>query len=115
MALASSALIDELRRVRARDTETIALPRFGGGHCDVASALALAVWAKRRVSDASSGAASAGYGSMLTDGTTGEEWLEQRSRPGGRPDPDPSARRARGAQRPPAGWERGPSLKDMDF
>jgi hypothetical protein len=44
-------LIEELRRVRARDTETIMLPRFGGSHCDVASALALATWELRSVSD----------------------------------------------------------------
>ena len=36
-------LVEELRRVRARDTETIFLPRYGDSHCDAAAALALAV------------------------------------------------------------------------
>jgi hypothetical protein len=36
-------LVEELRRVRARDTETIFLPRYGDSHCDTAAALALAV------------------------------------------------------------------------
>lgn len=36
-------LIEDLRRVRARDNETIVLPRYAGGHCDAAAALALAV------------------------------------------------------------------------
>ena len=44
-------LVEELRRVRARDSETIVLPRFGGSHCDVASALALATFEHRGVSD----------------------------------------------------------------
>jgi hypothetical protein len=42
-------LLEELRRVRARDTEVIVLPRFGGGHCDIASALALAAYELRHV------------------------------------------------------------------
>jgi hypothetical protein len=37
-------LLEDLRRVRARDTETIFLPRFGGSHCDTASALSLGAW-----------------------------------------------------------------------
>ena len=41
-------LIEELRRVRtAKTAESIMLPRFGGGHCDAASALALAAYALR--------------------------------------------------------------------
>jgi hypothetical protein len=36
-------LVEDLRRVRARDTETIFLPRYGGSHCDAAAALALGV------------------------------------------------------------------------
>jgi hypothetical protein len=40
-------LVDELRRVRAKDSETIYLPRAGGSHCDIASALALAVYELR--------------------------------------------------------------------
>jgi hypothetical protein len=42
-------LLEELRRVRARDSESIVLPRFGGGHCDAASALALAAYELRHV------------------------------------------------------------------
>lgn len=34
-------LVDELYRVRAKDTETVYLPRFGDSHCDAAAALAL--------------------------------------------------------------------------
>jgi len=37
------ALIEDLRRVRARDSESIFLPRYGNSHCDLASALALGV------------------------------------------------------------------------
>ncbi len=44
------ALIEELRRVRARDSETIHLPRFGGSHCDIASAAALACYELRNAS-----------------------------------------------------------------
>jgi len=41
-------LVEELRRVRtARAAESVVLPRFAGGHCDVASALALACYALR--------------------------------------------------------------------
>jgi hypothetical protein len=36
-------LIEDLRRVRARDTESIYLPRYGDSHCDAAAALALGV------------------------------------------------------------------------
>jgi len=48
-------LLEELRRVRARDTEAIVLPRFGGSHCDIASALALAVYEQRHVTGAPQG------------------------------------------------------------
>jgi hypothetical protein len=45
-------LVEDLRRIRVRDTqEAIVLPRYAGGHCDAASALALAVWAQRAVTD----------------------------------------------------------------
>jgi hypothetical protein len=45
-------LLEELRRVRAKSAmEGIDLPRFGGGHCDAASALALATFEHRGVSD----------------------------------------------------------------
>ncbi len=44
-------LLEDLRRVRARDTETIALPHYAGGHADAASALALAVYQLRGVTD----------------------------------------------------------------
>jgi phage terminase large subunit-like protein len=43
-------LLDELRRVTARAvgaTKSVLLPKFKGGHCDAASALALACWAVR--------------------------------------------------------------------
>jgi hypothetical protein len=36
-------LIEDLRRVRAKDTEAISLPRYGDSHCDAAAALALGV------------------------------------------------------------------------
>jgi hypothetical protein len=45
-------LVEELRRVRARESsEAIVLPHFGGSHCDVASALCLATWSHRGVTD----------------------------------------------------------------
>jgi hypothetical protein len=37
-------LLEDLRRVRAKDSESIHLPRYAGSHCDTASALALGVW-----------------------------------------------------------------------
>jgi phage terminase large subunit-like protein len=44
----SPGLLEELRRVRtARTAESVVLPRFAGGHCDAASALALACYAVR--------------------------------------------------------------------
>ena len=44
-------LLEELRRIRtARTAESIVLPRFAGGHCDAASALALACYALREES-----------------------------------------------------------------
>ncbi len=44
-------LVEELRRVKAKDSEAISLPRFGGSHCDVVSALALACFELRHVTD----------------------------------------------------------------
>ena len=40
-------LIEDLRRVRARDNETIQLPRYGDSHCDLAAALALGCYELR--------------------------------------------------------------------
>jgi hypothetical protein len=41
-------LLEELRRIRtARTAESVVLPRWAGGHCDAASALALACYAVR--------------------------------------------------------------------
>lgn len=93
-------LIEELRRVRARDSETIYLPRFGGGHCDAISALALACWELRGATGAVPGTPRVGYGSMLVDEAPGGG--QQLGRPGWI-DPD----------RGPAG--RPPSIRDMDF
>ena len=42
-------LLEELRRVRAKDTESIVLPRFAGSHADRASAAALACYELRGV------------------------------------------------------------------
>lgn len=53
-------LVEELRRVRAKDTEAIELPRFAGSHCDIASALALAVYELRYVGLTSQGEVRAG-------------------------------------------------------
>jgi hypothetical protein len=53
-------LVEELRRVRAKDTEAIELPRFAGSHCDIASALALAVYELRWLTGAPHGEASGG-------------------------------------------------------
>lgn len=45
-------LTEDLRRVRARDaTEVIQLPRYAGGPCDAVSALALAVYEHRFLTD----------------------------------------------------------------
>jgi hypothetical protein len=67
-------LIEELRRVRAKDTESIVLPRFGGGHCDAASALALAVYEHRYETDAPSPGRVRSGGDMLSAGVMGETW-----------------------------------------
>jgi len=45
-------LLEELRRVRAHDSERVVLPRRGSSHCDIASALCLATFEHRTVSDA---------------------------------------------------------------
>jgi hypothetical protein len=42
-------LLEELRRTRARNSESILLSRFGGGHSDIASALCLATYDLRHV------------------------------------------------------------------
>ncbi len=74
-------LIEELRRVRARDSERIELPRFGGGHADAASALALAVYQHRHVTDAvSTGTAVLGRSDWMAGSS--EEWLANRGRRG---------------------------------
>jgi hypothetical protein len=64
------ALIEELRRVRARG-ESIQLPKFGGSHCDIAAALALAVFQLRHVSDTPPGEARGG-GRPITAGIAAE-------------------------------------------
>jgi hypothetical protein len=93
-------LVEDLRRVRARDSESMLLPRYAGGHCDAASALALACFELRGATGAPAGEPRVGYGSLLTgDGPGGGQQL-------GRPgwvDPD----------RGPAG--RPPSIRDMPF
>ena len=53
-------LIEELRRVRARDSETIFLPRFGGSHCDIVSALALATYELKGATGQAQGSPSGG-------------------------------------------------------
>jgi hypothetical protein len=110
-------LIEELRRVRAREgAEAIVLPRFGGGHCDVASALALATWAHRGVTDAppwrpqrSMGPAPLTAG-LLDDGEVGSRSPRRRGS-------DPDATSQRGTRRtPPPGWPGfGSSIKDRKF
>jgi hypothetical protein len=42
-------LVEELRRIRAKDSESIVLARFGGSHSDIAAAAALAVHDLRNV------------------------------------------------------------------
>jgi hypothetical protein len=76
-------LVEELRRVRARDTESIVMPRFGGGHCDAASALALAVFELRHATGAPPGDARGGgptlTGSGLEEALTGSGRLAVRA------------------------------------
>jgi phage FluMu gp28-like protein len=36
-------LLEDLRRISLRSNERVMLPRYAGGHCDAAAALALAV------------------------------------------------------------------------
>jgi hypothetical protein len=93
-------LVEDLRRVRARDSESMLLPRYAGGHCDAASALALACYELRGATGAVPGTPRVGYGRMLVDEAPGGG--QQLGRPGWR-DPD----------RGPAG--RPPSIRDMDF
>ena len=62
-------LIEELRRVRVREgSEAIQLTRFGGSHLDIASALALATWAHRNVTDAPPGRAIGGGSPIVSWG-----------------------------------------------
>jgi hypothetical protein len=101
--------------VRAKDTETIHLPRYAGGHCDAASALALAVYDLRFARG--SGAAFRPLMIRSTiggDGLTGEQWLERRGQGTRRPAPtneptagDGAGYTARQLRRPPpsgGGW-----------
>jgi hypothetical protein len=61
-------LVEDLRRVRARDaSEAVDLPRYSGGHCDAASALALAVYELRYVDGAPDGEVRAGRSSWAAD------------------------------------------------
>jgi hypothetical protein len=59
-------LIEELRRVRARDSEAIVLPRFGGGHCDIACAVALAAYELRHVDGSAEHEAVVGRSQWMT-------------------------------------------------
>lgn len=61
-------LIEDLRRVKARDaSEAVLLPRYAGGHCDSASALALAVLSLRYVDGSPDGELIAGTSSWAAD------------------------------------------------
>lgn len=88
-------LVEDLRRVRAKDTETIHLPRYSGGHCDAASALALAVYDLRFARGNS-----APYrplmikNTIMSDSRSSEEWVEGRGKSGR---PAPSGEPAAGA------------------
>jgi hypothetical protein len=95
-------LIEDLRRVRARDTETIYLPRYAGGHCDAASALALACFELRGATGAPAGDVRIGYGSLLTGDDPGGGQQQIGRRPGW-VDPD------RGPAAAP------PSIRHMQF
>ena len=109
-------LLEELRRVRARDSsEAIDLPRFGGGHCDVASALALAVFELRGARGGAPGRVSWGPSRI-------DERFSAELGPVGAGDPvAPAYRRdidgaGRSGTLPPAGWgRRGGSIRDMEF
>ena len=104
-------LLEELRRVQARDTESIYLPRFGGGHADAASALALGVFEQRGVSDAPPGEARFGAGNLLGDAPTEQFFAGSRRRYGRDVD-------GAGGQSatPPPGWGLGrDSLRTRQF
>ena len=93
-------LIEELRRVRAKDTERIELPRFGGGHCDLASALSLGVYMKRGLTDRPSGPPASGP-SRITENAMFAP-LDGRAPATRRPDVDGAGRQS---VNPPAGWD----------
>ncbi len=84
-------LLEELRRVRARDaSEAILLPRFAGSHADIASALTLGVWQFRHLSDQPPVRVSMPSARPVTAGMISESEVgatEQR-RPNGPVDPD---------------------------
>jgi hypothetical protein len=109
-------LVEELRRVRARvGAEAIVLPRFGGGHCDVASALALATWAHRGVTDAPPWRARRVAGAPpLTAGLPDPG--EVGSAPARRAGRDPDAASRNTSRTPPPGWGGfGSSIRDRKF
>lgn len=91
-------LVEELRRVRAKDTETIHLPRFGGSHCDIAAALCLGVFQFRLLNDAPRSEVRTGGTPISSDDRTAEETFVRR---GHDPDWDGMSRT------PPAGWPGG--------
>jgi hypothetical protein len=92
-------LVEDLRRVRARDTETIHLPHYAGGHCDAVSALCLAVYELRRVGGVSQGRARGG-GTPITAGLLDGEIGSRPPRRRG--DPDSESQNTR--RTPPRSW-----------
>ena len=96
-------LLEEIRRVRAKDSESILLPRFQGSHCDIISALCLAVWELRGVSDAQrSGRVGFPEGVELVPAADGVSLTTSAvPRVGRRRDPDGHGRTS---AYPPAGW-----------
>lgn len=102
-------LIEELRRVRAKDTERIELSRFGGGHSDAASALSQAVYELRGVTDSPPGEPRAG-GTPLSAGGVPAGFESAFGVRAGRPDVDSDGY----SKTPPPGWGGG-SIRTMDF
>jgi hypothetical protein len=76
----------ELRAIRTRYTagrSSVVTPRIAGGHCDLAQALAIAVFEHDRYSLAGPGSSRAGaetvsaFGSVWNDGDEGSSWAER--------------------------------------
>jgi hypothetical protein len=113
-------LIEDLRRVRAKSSESILLPRYAGGHCDTVSALALATYSLRHARGHVHGAPRLGLSDAFTSGA-GEDFMTSRGRskrrlgPAGEPAPGDVGEWNRRLSQPPPGWAKRAGILNEEF